>query len=232
MNHSRSEPAENRIPVVLATANPDKVRELRPMMESASPLFSVRSLADLAITADVEETESTLEGNAFLKADAIYRLVGKRYPFVIVLADDTGLEVSAIGREPGVFSARFAPVPEGAKPSYDDNVRHLLMRMEGMNDRSATFRTVIAMKGRIPSGRSIHEFRHSAEGVVEGSITTEPKGMLGFGYDPVFYVHGAGKTYAEMTTAEKNTISHRALALRNASAMLAGIMANHYSPEI
>ncbi|WP_449258895.1 RdgB/HAM1 family non-canonical purine NTP pyrophosphatase [Chlorobium limicola] len=231
MNYSRSEPAENLIPVVLATGNPDKVRELRPMMESASPLFSVRSLADLAITAEVEETENTLEGNALLKADAIFRLVGKLYPYVIVLADDTGLEVEALCGEPGVFSARFAPVPEGTKPSYDDNVRHLLLRMEGMNDRTATFRTVIAVKGRIPSGKSIHEFRSIAEGAVRGSITLETKGSHGFGYDPVFHVQGAGKTYAEMTTAEKNTISHRALALRNASAMLAGIMANHYSPE-
>lgn len=231
MSSTRHTPPENRIPVVLATGNPDKVRELRPMMKWASPLFSVRSLADLAITADVEETENTLEGNALLKADAIFRLVGKRYPYVIVLADDTGLEVEALCGEPGVFSARFAPVPEGAKPSYDDNVRHLLLRMEGMNDRTATFRTVIAMKGRIPSGTSMHEFRCSAEGAVQGSITFETKGMLGFGYDPVFHVHAAGKTYAEMTTAEKNTISHRALALRNASTMLAGIMANHYSPE-
>lgn len=231
MNSPQNMPHVNRIPLILATANPDKVRELRPMMESASPLFSVHSLAELAITADIEETENTLKGNALLKADAIFRLVGQKLRFFIVMADDTGLEVEALNGEPGVYSARFAPVPEGTKPSYDDNIRHLLLRMQGLTARNAQFRTVIAIKGRIPSGKSVHEFTHCAEGVVEGSITEKTKGSLGFGYDPVFYVRDAGKTYAEMTTGEKNTISHRALALRNVTALLADIMATHYLPE-
>jgi len=100
----------------------------------------------------------------------------------------------------------------------------LLSRLEGIGDRVARFRTVIALKGRIPSGETVCGFRHTAEGVVEGSITTGRKGKQGFGYDPVFLVHSEGKTYAEMNLDEKNRISHRALALQNASALLSEIM--------
>lgn len=230
MNHPYRMLPENRLPVVLATGNPEKVRELRPMMESVSPIFSILSLPDLGITSDIEETETTLEGNAFLKADAIFELVEPLCHFCIVMADDTGLEVDALGGEPGVYSARFAPETKQKKPTYEDNVRHLLLRMEGINERSARFRTVIAMKGRIPSKNAAHEFRHKATGVVEGSITRKPVGTLGFGYDPIFRVQGDEKTYAEMTIDEKNIISHRAQALSCALTQLSAIMANHYSP--
>ncbi|MCF8382626.1 MAG: RdgB/HAM1 family non-canonical purine NTP pyrophosphatase [Chlorobium sp.] len=217
------------IPVVLATGNPDKARELRPMLEQVSPLFSVHALSDLGITEEIEETETTLSGNALLKADGIFALLEQRFAFFITMADDTGLEVDALGGQPGVLSARFAPVPEGTKPSYEDNIRHLLLRMEGMEKRTARFRTVIAIKGRISSGGKAIGFRHTAEGVVEGFITKGKKGDQGFGYDPVFHVNSAGKTYSEMTIAEKNMISHRSLALRKASAKLFEIMSTHCS---
>lgn len=219
------------IPVVLATGNPDKVKELRPILEQVSPLFFVQALSELGITEEIEETETTLSGNALLKADAIFALLEQRFAFFITMADDTGLEVDALGGEPGVLSARFAPVAEGRKPSYEDNIRHLLLRMEGMKKREARFRTVIAMKGRIPACGAPFEFRNTAEGVVEGSITEEKKGDLGFGYDPVFHVNSAGKTFAEMTLSVKNSISHRSLALRKASAKLFEIMSAHCSPE-
>jgi len=219
------------IPVVLATGNPDKVKELRPMLEQVSPLFSVHVLSDLGITEEIEETEATLSGNALLKADTIFALLEQRFAFFITMADDTGLEVDALGGEPGVLSARFAPAPEGRKPSYEDNIGHLLLRMQGMEKRGARFRTVIAMKGRIPSGGTLFEFRHTAEGVVDGSVTEAKKGDMGFGYDPIFHVNSAGKTYGEMTLTEKNSISHRSLALRKASAALFNIMSAHCSPE-
>lgn len=219
------------IPVVLATGNPDKVKELRPILEQISPLFTIYALSDLGITREIDETETTLSGNALLKADTIFALLEQRFAFFITMADDTGLEVDALGGEPGVLSARFAPVPEGTKPSYEDNIRHLLLRMQGIKKRTARFRTVIAMKGRIPSGGNAFGFRHTAEGVVEGSITEEKKGDLGFGYDPVFHVNSAEKTYGEMTIAEKNRISHRSLALLKASAALFEIMRSHCSPE-
>lgn len=219
------------IPVIIATGNRDKIRELQPLLEGVSPLFCVLSLSDLDISADIDETEPTLEGNAFLKADGIFTLLEKRFAFFIVMADDTGLEVHALGGEPGVLSARFAPVPALGKPSYEENVRHLLRRMQGISDRSAVFRTVIALRGRIPSANGACCFRHAAEGVVEGTITTEKKGGEGFGYDPVFHVLSEGKTYSEMTLPEKNMISHRALALRKASATLSDMMKAHYSAE-
>lgn len=222
---------EKTIPVILATGNPDKVKELRPMLEHISPLFSVFSLSDLDIAADIEETEPTLSGNALLKADGIFAILEQRFPFLVTIADDTGLEVLSLGGEPGVLSARFAPVKTGLKPTYEDNIDHLLLRMNGIKERNARFRTVIALKGRIPSGETAYAFRLTAEGVVEGSIVEERKGIMGFGYDPVFHVTSAAKTYAEMAAEEKNTISHRAIALQKASNALSDIMSKHYTPQ-
>lgn len=230
MNNAPAQPVTEKIPVILATGNPDKVKELRPMLEGVSPVFRIHSLSGLGITADIAETERTLEGNALLKADAIFRLLENRFPFLIVLADDTGLEVSALGGEPGVYSARFAPVPEGERPTYEKNVRHLLLRMKGCRNRTALFRTVIAIKGRIPSGETVHCFQQTTEGTLEGSIATERKGEGGFGYDPVFQVTSTGKTYGEISLQEKNSISHRSRALQKAAAALAEIMNNHHFP--
>jgi XTP/dITP diphosphohydrolase len=221
--------SDTTIAIILATGNRDKVKELRPLLEGISPLFRVSSLRELGEDVEIEETEDTLEGNALLKARGIFALLSERFPFMIALADDTGLEVEALSGAPGVYSARFAPMPEGKSPSYQDNVNHLLKSMEGCQNRKASFRTVIALKGRIPSPTGEATiFEHLAEGVVAGSITHEQKGAEGFGYDPVFQVDSTARTYAEMSTAEKNKLSHRSLAVQKAIVdMEATLSLNH-----
>jgi len=177
---------------VLATANPGKAAEIRAV------LSGVELLARPASVPEVEETEATLEGNATLKARALRDATGEA-----ALADDTGLEVVALGGAPGVYSARWA----GPEATYADNVAKLLREMEGRTDRRARFRSVLTIA--YPDGSEL-----SVEGTVEGLITTEARGGSGFGYDPVFAPEGAGgRTFAEMDVAEKNSISHRGRAL-------------------
>jgi len=202
------------ITIVLATGNKDKVRELKPVLEGLASGINVHSLHDLGLDIDVEETEPTLEGNARLKAEAIFELVAPRLDWFIALADDTGLEVDALDGAPGVYSARYAPVPEGAARTYEDNVRHLLSEMRGKSERAARFRTVIAMKGRLPApeGRPML-FDETTDGQIDGVITTEPRGDGGFGYDPVFAPEGMERTFAQLTIGEKNAISHRGRAV-------------------
>lgn len=216
--------ADKEITIVLATANRDKVKELRPLLETISPLLTVRTLHELGVDVEIEETEETLEGNALLKARAIFAILSERFPFMIALADDTGLEVEGLDGAPGVYSARFAPVPDGQSPTYKENVAHLLHCMKGIANREARFRTVIALKGALPSAEGCFRFEHTAEGVVPGSITLEEQGVEGFGYDPLFLVHNTGKTYAEMSTTEKNRLSHRALAVQQAVNYLKNIL--------
>jgi len=224
------ETLENHIAIVLATGNSDKVRELRPLLASISPLFRVLTLSELGVTVDIEETEETLEGNALLKARAIFALLADRFPFMIALADDTGLEVDALQGAPGVYSARYAPMPNGQAPAYSDNVKHLLHSMNGMTDRTARFRTIIALKGSIPSAQGKHQFEQTAEGVVRGAIALEARGEEGFGYDPVFLVDATEKTYAEMKTIEKNSLSHRSRAIQKAIAALKALLEQHSIP--
>ena len=216
--------AENRITIVLATANRDKVKELRPLLERISPLFNVVTLQELDVEVEIDETEETLEGNARLKARAIFALLSERFPFMIALADDTGLEVEGLHGAPGVYSARFAPVADGLVPTYQENVRHLLHCMKGMANREARFRTVVALKGALPSPQGGFSFEHTAEGVVAGSITLQEQGDEGFGYDPLFLVQSTTKTYAEMSPAEKNSLSHRSLAVQQAVLYLKDIL--------
>jgi XTP/dITP diphosphohydrolase len=213
------------IAVVLATGNRDKVRELQPMLKGISPLLKLFSLADLGLSPEIEESELTLEGNACLKASVVFSLVETRFTWLIVLSDDTGLEVEALDGAPGVRSARFAPVPDGSSPSYEDNVRHLMTLMTDALNRSARFRTVIAMKGRLPSpdgkGKEIDE---TVEGRIDGRITTTLRGAGGFGYDPVFMPSGLEKTFAEIGLEEKNRISHRALAVIKATERIQSLL--------
>jgi len=179
-------------PVVVASKNLDKVAEMEAVLAGLDPPIAiVRGLE----WPDVEETEPTLEGNAVLKATTVAAATG----FGSV-ADDTGLEVDALGGAPGVYTARFA----GPGASYADNVERLLGELAGVENRSARFRTVIALAA--PDGSLV-----VVEGILEGDIATRPRGEGGFGYDPVFEVEG--RTLAEIPTAEKNRISHRALAL-------------------
>jgi XTP/dITP diphosphohydrolase len=186
--------------VVVASQNPDKIREVEEVLGSlALPIEIVRGFE----WPEVEETEETLEGNALLKARAVAAHTG-----LAAVADDTGLEVRALGGAPGVFTARYA----GPDATYADNVGKLLDELDGVEDRRARFRTAVALVD--PSGQEV-----VVEGALEGSITREPRGAGGFGYDPVFLVDG--RTLAEIPLAEKNAISHRARALQALAATLA-----------
>jgi len=179
--------------VVVASKNPDKIREVEAVLERMDhPWEIVRGLD----WPDVDETEATLEGNALLKALAVSETTG-----LAALGDDTGLEVDALDGRPGVFSARFA----GPDATYEQNVDRLLADLDGVADRSARFRTAIAFV--VPGSTPL-----IVEGTLEGAITEERRGERGFGYDPVFAV--GERTYAEMSDGEKNEISHRARALR------------------
>lgn len=187
--------------VVLATANPHKAAEIRPLLAGFDVVPRPEGLGD------VEETADTLEGNARLKAEAVAAFSGE-----LAVADDTGLEVAALGGRPGVWSARYA----GEDATYADNVAKLLADLDGLADeaRQARFRTVAV--ARAPDGRQV-----VAEGVVDGRIAAVARGGGGFGYDSVFVPDdGDGRTFAEMTTAEKSAISHRGRAFRSLAAPL------------
>lgn len=179
--------------LVVASKNPDKVAEIESILTGAG--LTAEVVKGLSWP-DVDETGATLEENASLKARAVVEAVG-----LPVLADDTGLEVAALDGAPGVHTGRFAGVDAG----YEDNVAKLLEELRDQTDRRATFRTVVSLM--FPDGAEIH-----AEGRLDGVIAHEPRGVDGFGYDPVFEVDG--KTLSEMGTDEKNRLSHRARAIR------------------
>jgi XTP/dITP diphosphohydrolase len=179
--------------LVVASKNPDKIAEIEGVLGEVSLAGEVVRGLDWP---DIEETGDTLEENALLKARAVMGAVG-----LPALADDTGLEVGTLGGLPGVRTARFA----GPAASYRDNVELLLKEMDGMEDRRAQFRTAVALV--MPDG-----FEVVVDGVLDGVITESPRGDRGFGYDPVFEVED--RTLSEMGLAEKNTLSHRARALR------------------
>ena len=180
--------------LVFATNNKHKVREISDLLDGN---FRIIGLPDLNITEDIPEDAETLEENALFKARYVNGKTGMN-----VFADDTGLEVTALGGAPGVWSARYA----GESKSFDDNIDKLLLEMQGMTDRSARFRTVIAL---ILDGRE-----YLFEGIVDGEILTERRRSGGFGYDPVFRATGSDRTFAEIPLQEKNSISHRARAMR------------------
>lgn len=180
--------------IVFATNNQHKLSEIRNALGS---LYKVSGLDDCGIFEEIPETKDNIEGNAIEKAMFIYNKYG-----LDCFADDTGLEVEALGNRPGVFSARYA----GPNCSYLDNVNKLLSEMKGIVNRKARFRTVIAY---VEQGK-IHTF----EGIIEGIITDNIIGDEGFGYDPVFKPVNSGITFAEMPIGMKNKISHRSLALQ------------------
>jgi XTP/dITP diphosphohydrolase len=192
--------------VVFATNNRHKLEEVSAIL---GPGWELVTPAALGITEDIPETAETLEGNALQKARYVHDRTG-----LSVFADDTGLEVTALGGAPGVRSARYA----GEHHDFDDNNRLLLKNMAGVADRSARFRTVIAL---ILDGRE-----HLFEGRVEGRIIEEYRGTGGFGYDPVFAPEDSRKTFAEMSPDEKNAISHRARAVEKLADFL-----SKYQPE-
>jgi XTP/dITP diphosphohydrolase len=187
--------------LVCATANPDKVAEIAAILNGV-----VELLPRPADVPDVAEDADTLEGNARLKAVAVCDATG--FPAV---ADDTGLEVVALGGAPGVHSARYA----GERASYADNRAKLLAALDGIDDRRAAFRTCVLV--RWPDGSEL-----VVNGVCAGAIATEERGERGFGYDSVFVPDdGDGRTFAEMTEDEKHAVSHRGRAFRSLLAALA-----------
>ena len=180
--------------LVFATHNKHKLTEVREIIGSS---FRILSLTDIGCFEDIPETADTLEGNALLKA----LHVKKKYGYDC-FADDTGLEIHALHNAPGVYSARYAGETKDAKA----NMLKVLDELRNQTDRSARFRTVIAL--------IVGEEEFLLEGSVEGTIISEPRGQAGFGYDPIFLPHGYNQTFAEMEAGVKNSISHRAEAIK------------------
>ena len=180
--------------LVFATNNEHKLTEVR---EIAGGSFRVLSLKDIGCFDDIPETADTLEGNALIKA----KYVKQKFGFDC-FADDTGLEIRALNNAPGVYSARYAGEAKDSKA----NIRKALSELKGKNDRSARFRTVIAL--------ILGEEEYLFEGIIEGLIIDEERGETGFGYDPVFVPQGFVETFAELGLKAKNTISHRAEAVK------------------
>ncbi len=198
--------------IVLATRNRDKVREITRILGGLDVVFvTLDQLPDLPETV---EDGDTLEANALKKAREVRDASG-----LCALADDTGLEVDALGGAPGIFAARYA----GANATYADNCRKLLRELEGVAEprRTARFRTVaaFALAGAAREQAGEHDAL-VAEGILPGSIALEPDGEGGFGYDPVFYVPEAGRTLAAMPSSAKNAMSHRYRALVELREML------------
>ena len=189
--------------LLIATANAGKLRELSSLLRDVP--FDLVSLRDLGISEDVEETGATYEANALIKATAYCRMSG-----LPSLADDSGLEVEALGWEPGVRSARYA----GPGKSDSDRIAYLLRKLDNKREAGlARFRCAIAVAW--PDGAV-----ESHDGEVRGEITKMPRGENGFGYDPIFVVEGFDRTMAELTTEEKERVSHRARAAHKATASL------------
>ena len=180
--------------ICFATNNKKKIEEVKAALGSD---FTIVSLEEIGCHEELPETGDTLDHNAFQKARYVYDNFG-----VDCFADDTGLEVEALGGAPGVYSGRFAGEPR----SDDRNLQLLLEKMQGAENRKARFRTVIAL---IQGGKE-----RSFEGIAEGEIQQTRAGSAGFGYDPVFKPTGYDKTFAELSLSEKNTISHRGKAVQ------------------
>lgn len=180
--------------ICLATNNAHKVAELQQMLGDK---FSIKTLADIGFTDEIEETENTFQGNSRLKARHIYDKFN-----ITTIADDSGLEVEALNGEPGIYSARYA----GEHGNHAKNNAKLLDELKSKTNRAAQFRSVITL---------IHDNEETQfEGIVKGKIRTALSGTDGFGYDPLFIPDGYDRTFAEMTMEEKNPISHRGLAVK------------------
>jgi XTP/dITP diphosphohydrolase len=180
--------------LVFATNNLHKLKEVQEMLSNS---MEVLSLKDIGCFEDIEETESTLEGNAKLKADYIT----KKYGFDC-FADDTGLEVEALNGDPGVYSARYA----GEHGNAEKNMEKLLIELKNKSNRKAKFKTIIAL--------NLTNKQYLFEGICEGEILNEKTGVKGFGYDPIFKPSSASCSFAEMNSEEKNIISHRGIAIQ------------------
>ena len=181
--------------IIFATGNKHKLQEAQQIL---GPEFTLRTSAESGITEDIPETSDTLKGNAIQKAMYIWDRLHTN-----CFADDTGLEIDALNGAPGVYSARYA----GEKCSFQDNIVKVLKELEGVpTPRTARFRCVVAL---VVDGQ-ITTF----DGIVEGEITLEPRGNGGFGYDPIFKPQGYDRCFSELSADEKNSISHRGMAMK------------------
>ena len=184
--------------MIFATGNENKMKEIREIL-GAIPL-EILSMKEAGVSADIVEDGKTFEENALIKARAICKLAGE-----MVLADDSGLEIDYLNKEPGIYSARYM----GEDTSYHIKNKSLIDRLEGVPDEKRTARFVCAIAAVFPDGKEL-----VVRGTVEGIIGYEEKGENGFGYDPIFYLPERGCTTAELPPEEKNSISHRGNALR------------------
>ena len=185
--------------VIFATGNEGKMREIRSILADTFP--EILSMREAGIETDAAEDGATYEENALIKARAVAAADGES----IVLADDSGLEIDFLDKEPGVYSARYM----GEDTSYRVKNASLIRRLEGVPEERRSARFVCAIAAVLPDGREL-----TVRAAIEGRIGYEEKGSNGFGYDPIFYVPERGKTTAELTEEEKNLVSHRGKALR------------------
>ena len=184
--------------IIFATGNADKMKEIRMILENLG--IPVSSMKEAGIDVDIVEDGTTFEENAMIKAEAIAKLTD-----AIVLADDSGLEIDYLNKEPGIYSARYA----GTDTSYEIKNNLLLQRLEGVPDEKRTARFVCAIAAVFPDGS-----KETVRGTIEGRIGYEIAGEHGFGYDPIFYLPEYGCTTAELDPEKKNELSHRGKALR------------------
>lgn len=184
--------------IIFATGNEGKMREIRMIMGDLG--MEILSMKEAGIQADIEENGTTFEENALIKAKGIASLCRD-----IVLADDSGLEIDALNKEPGIYSARYM----GEETSYHVKNANLIQRLEGVAEEERTARFVCAIAAVLPDGTEM-----TTKAAMEGIIGYEERGENGFGYDPIFWLPDCGKTTAELTAEEKNIRSHRGQALR------------------
>lgn len=184
--------------IVFATGNQGKMREIRQILEGMD--VDILSMKEAGISMDIVEDGTTFEENAVIKAKAVASATKH-----IVLADDSGLEIDYLNKEPGIYSARYM----GEDTSYDIKNANLIERLSGVEDEKRTARFVCAIAAVLPDGQIL-----TVQGVIEGRIAYEPKGSNGFGFDPIFYLPEYGCTSAELSEEDKNAISHRGRALR------------------
>lgn len=184
----------NKIELVFATNNQNKLKEVKAMLPD---FFEIKSLSDINCFEEIPETEATIEGNAILKANYVSNNFN-----VNCFADDTGLEVESLDGEPGVYSARYAGLDTNAMK----NIEKLLFNLKEKTNRKAQFKTIIAL--------NLGGKQFLFKGICKGSIIDQLRGTEGFGYDPVFIPTGFDKTFAEMSLDEKSNISHRGIAFK------------------
>lgn len=186
--------------IIFATGNENKMKEIRMILADCG--YEILSMKQAGIDVDVVEDGLTFEENAIIKATAISKIAGEN---CVVLADDSGLEVDYLNKEPGIYSARY----EGVDTPYSIKNQIIIDRLAGVDGEARSARFVCAIAAAFPDGRV-----ETRRGTIEGRIAYEPAGENGFGYDPIFYVPEFGKTTAELDPEEKNKVSHRGNALR------------------